>query len=303
LIPANVDLRLLRVFDAVVRHQGFAAAQAELNISQSTISNQITALEKRLGVSLCQRGRAGFMLTERGCVIHAEALRLFAALQDFSSAADAVRSQLVGQLRLGVVDSVVSDPQFRLPEAIAWFDRQASAVSIELVQGSPQDLQSQVIDGRIQMAIGSFPHKAQGLCYLPLYNEVNTLYCAPGHPLFRALDSQINADLLRSFRVAGRSYWRSDHPNRQHFRNTAAVAEGVEQHLMLILSGTYIGYLPDHLALPWVANGKLRQLRRDEFVYSCPFDVVIRAGKGRSALRDAFLEVLKDVYPEAKAPK
>jgi len=303
LLPANVDLRLLRVFDAVVRHQGFAAAQAELNISQSTISNQITALEKRLGVSLCQRGRAGFALTERGRVVHAEALRLFTAIDEFSSAAAAVRGRLVGQLRLGVVDSVVSDPQFRLPQAIARFDLQASAVGIELVQGSPQDLQSQVLDGQMQLAIGSFPHKVQGLRYMALYSEINTLYCAPGHPLFSVPDAQIGTDLLRSFRVAGRSYWRSDHPNRQHFPNTAAVAEGVEQHLMLILSGTYIGYLPDHFAMPWVAGGQLRQLRPDKFIYSCPFDAVTRAGKGRSALRDAFLEVLQAVYPEAEAPE
>lgn len=303
MLPANVDLRLLRVFDAVVRHQGFAPAQAELNISQSTISNQITALEKRLGVSLCQRGRAGFALTERGRVIHGEALRLFAAIDEFSTAASAVRGRLVGQLRLGVVDSVVTDAQFCLPQAIARFDRQASAVTIELVQGSPQDLQSQVLDGAMQLAIGSFPHKVQGLRYMALYSEVNTLYCAPGHPLFTVPDAQIGVDLLRSFRVAGRSYWRSDHPNRQHFPNTAAVAEGVEQHLMLILSGTYIGYLPDHFAAPWVARGQLRQLRPDEFVYACPFDAVTRAGKGRSALRDAFLEVLRQVYSLAHAPE
>ena len=35
---AGTDLRVLRVFDAVVRHGGFAAAQAELNVSQPTIS-------------------------------------------------------------------------------------------------------------------------------------------------------------------------------------------------------------------------------------------------------------------------
>ena len=31
---AGTDLRVLRVFDAVVRHGGVAAAQAELNVSQ-----------------------------------------------------------------------------------------------------------------------------------------------------------------------------------------------------------------------------------------------------------------------------
>lgn len=33
------DFRLLQVFASVVRHGGFAAAEEELNVSQSTISN------------------------------------------------------------------------------------------------------------------------------------------------------------------------------------------------------------------------------------------------------------------------
>ena len=56
----SVDLRLLRVLVAVVEGRGFAAAQTQLNVGASTISNHMSALETRLGVKLCQRGRAGF---------------------------------------------------------------------------------------------------------------------------------------------------------------------------------------------------------------------------------------------------
>ncbi|PKO81130.1 MAG: LysR family transcriptional regulator, partial [Betaproteobacteria bacterium HGW-Betaproteobacteria-13] len=45
----DVDLRLLRVFDVVVRCGGLSAAQAELNVGQSTISMQLAQLEVRLG--------------------------------------------------------------------------------------------------------------------------------------------------------------------------------------------------------------------------------------------------------------
>ena len=54
------DLRLLRVFAKVVEAGGFSAAQIELNVSQSTISTHMTALEQRLGMRLCERGRSGF---------------------------------------------------------------------------------------------------------------------------------------------------------------------------------------------------------------------------------------------------
>ena len=57
---AEKDLRLLKVFTAVVESGGYTAAQAEMNIGASTISNHMTELEQRLGAKLCQRGRVGF---------------------------------------------------------------------------------------------------------------------------------------------------------------------------------------------------------------------------------------------------
>jgi DNA-binding transcriptional LysR family regulator len=70
------DLRLLRVFAKVVEAGGYSAAQIELNVSQSTISTHMTELEHRLGVRLCQRGRSGFSVTEKGRLIYQASLRL-----------------------------------------------------------------------------------------------------------------------------------------------------------------------------------------------------------------------------------
>jgi DNA-binding transcriptional LysR family regulator len=63
---SEVDLRLIRVFVAVADSHGFTAAQSELGMVTSTISNHVAALEQRLGTRLCQRGRGGFMLTPEG---------------------------------------------------------------------------------------------------------------------------------------------------------------------------------------------------------------------------------------------
>ena len=60
------DLTALRVFDAVARNRGFAQAQVETGLSLSSISNHVAALEERLGVRLCDRGRSGFKLTLKG---------------------------------------------------------------------------------------------------------------------------------------------------------------------------------------------------------------------------------------------
>lgn len=299
---AGTDLRLLRVFDAVVRNRGFAAAQADLNISQSTISNHISALENRLGVTLCQRGRAGFSLTEKGRAVHLAAQKLLMSLDEFVTDTEALRGRLAGTLRIGVVDSVASDPNFVLPQAIAGFEKRADAVRFDLVHGSPQSLQTRVMEGEVHVAIGSFPHKVKGLRYRRLYDEVNTLYCARGHMLFGVDDVAISAEMLTGFKAAGRSYWRADHRNNQNFVNTTASAQGVEQQLILILSGAFIGFVPDHAAAPWVAQGMLRQLRPDLFTYSCTFDAVTRRGPGSGTMAESFLEELAKAYGGSMLP-
>src|SRR5581483_6920367 len=59
---SDLDLRLMRVFKAVVECGGMAAAELELNIGTSTVSRHVKDLETRLGLRLCRRGRGGFAL-------------------------------------------------------------------------------------------------------------------------------------------------------------------------------------------------------------------------------------------------
>src|SRR6201994_2356029 len=70
------DIRLLRVFCAVVRCGGFAAAESELQLGLPSISRYIKDLETRLGVRLCRRGRVGFSLTEQGKQAYSSTLQV-----------------------------------------------------------------------------------------------------------------------------------------------------------------------------------------------------------------------------------
>ena len=191
---AGTDLRVLRVFDAVVRHGGFAAAQAELNVSQPTISNHITALEQRLGVSVCQRGRTGFRLTEKGEMVLAATQRLLKALDDFSEEVGSLKGQLAGDLKVGVVDCIATDPNCRLHEVISRFSARPNEVTLCLNQEFPQNLQEKVLKGDLHIGIGSFPHKIKGLDYTPLYEETHGLYCGRGHHLFDVDDCELNME-------------------------------------------------------------------------------------------------------------
>src|ERR1700760_2738904 len=107
LMRANVsdlDLRLLRVFIAVVDAKGLSEAQASLNIGQPTISTHLATLEARVGFRLCERGRSGFHLTPRGEKFVAAARGLLGSVTDFATTVRNMDKTLVGNLRIGLID-------------------------------------------------------------------------------------------------------------------------------------------------------------------------------------------------------
>jgi LysR family transcriptional regulator, transcriptional activator for bauABCD operon len=128
---SNIDLKLLRVFMTVARSGGFSLAQTDLNVSQATISIHIKNLETRLGLTLCQRGRSGFALTEDGQRVYDAANALFNHLEDFQSIVLG-HEKLVGELQIGIIDNAIFHPSFKLSEAIQKFGEIAHHVDISV---------------------------------------------------------------------------------------------------------------------------------------------------------------------------
>jgi len=284
------------VFAAVVEHQGFAAAQVELNVGQSTISNHITALEQRLGIRLCQRGRAGFRLTEKGARVYQAVVDLLRTLDDFSSETAALRRELVGRIRIGLVDAIITDSNCRISETFAAFNQRSHSVLFEIVQGVPQSLQVKVLSGELDVAVGSFPNRLPGLQMFPLHSESQCLYCGRRHRLFSVPEYKIESAAILREQAVGRAYWRSSHTNNKAFVNTKATVHSIEHQIMLILSGNYVGFLPDHAAHDYVAQGELRALKPDQFTYVTDFHLITKGTSKRSRVVETFLKDLQTSY-------
>ena len=188
---SDVDIRLLRVFRAVVACGGLSAAELELNIGRSTISRHISELELRLGVKLCERGPAGFALTPEGERIFDASSQLVAAISSFQTSVDEVHQRLSGHLAIALFDKMVSNPHARLSEAIAQFDQIAPEATIEIHKEPVNVIENGLLSGRFGLAIIPTHRPSSSLDYFPLYPEQMYLYCGEGHPLFGSQDSEV----------------------------------------------------------------------------------------------------------------
>ena len=239
----DVDLKLLRVFTTIVRCGGFSAAQAALNAGQSTISEQMTHLETRLGVKLCQRGRSGFRLTEQGVAIHEATLRLLSAVESFCLDADVLKQHISGKLNLGIIDSTLTDPVSPLPRTTQRFVSRGHDAHLHIYIGAPAELEERVLDGRLHLAIGHFPLRVPGLSYLPLYDEALGLYCGRRHPLFasNAANGRLMEDVRQS-RIVVRGYMQQYDLEQLGIAKADATVENIEAAAILIISGAYIDF-------------------------------------------------------------
>ena len=178
---SDADLRLLRVFAAVAECGGFAAAQALLNVSESTVSTHMHDLETRLGLRLCQRGRGGSPDGGRRGG-HRSARELFAALDRFQTHVASRRQQLSGPLTVGMPDSIISHPELPIAPAVERFYGRDNAVELTLQVLTPRELERGVLAGQLQIAIMPRHQKIAGLRYERLFREVNYFYCGRRHP-------------------------------------------------------------------------------------------------------------------------
>jgi len=275
----DAELRLLRVFASVVQHGGFSAAQSALGMTQATISTHMRHLEERLALRLCSRGRSGFELSEEGRLIYEAALELFGSLEKFQSRVGEAQGELSGNLCFGTVDAMITNRDLDLQGALAAFNAEAPRVHLEIDVAAPQVLHQGLLNGSYQIvlmpSVGSIaPHfRTQ-----PAFSEVQKLYCARGHPLFALPDAEVTDELLEAQSFAGRTYMLNETICGVKF-SWAAATPHMEGTLLLLLSGAYIGFLPDHYADEWVRNGSLRLLLPARMTFKDMFHIAYPRNK------------------------
>ena len=294
---SDVDIRLLRVFRAVVACGGVSAAELELNIGRSTISRHLTDLELRLGVKLCDRGPGGFALTPEGEQILDASSRLLAAINSFQASVDEVHKRLSGQISIALFDKTVSNPRARLADAIAAFDDIAPEVVIELHKEPVNIIESELLSGRFDLAIIPTHRQSSSLDYFPLYAEQMYLYCGRGHALFGRPDAELRQAEVRSFKYAGIGFHSPNMIVSQQLKLTRSADVFDEEALAaLVLSGRYLGFLPDHYAEAFVERGEMWRLRPDIYHYQSDHAAIVRRSPSPSRLVKEFLNCLRHAH-------
>ncbi|MEM7047523.1 MAG: LysR family transcriptional regulator [Pseudomonadota bacterium] len=270
--------KLWKTFCAVVEHDGFQGAQDILALSQPAVSNHIAHLEELLGYRLCQRGRSGFHLTERGNQAYQKCRQMLNTIDDFESELMALRGVLKGTLRIGVVDTVLTHQSLPIQDTIRAFYDQDTDVTLEMTVASPKQLEVDLLNNAIHVAIAPFWNRRTGLSYISIGKERHHLYCADTHPLFHRPSRDILPEQLHQYPRSYRSYEHQTTKDQGRCHARRALVSNMEAQMLLLLSGHFVGTLPSHYAAQWEQQGRLRTLCPQKMVWFSNFYIVSRQG-------------------------
>ncbi len=280
LIPKPVtdyDLRLLRIFRVVVECGGFSAAESELGITRSTISVHMSNLEKRMKLKLCVRGRSGFALTEAGQTVYHAVMDLTESLNDFSYLVSSLGKELSGELVILCADQLDDFRQTKLAEVIRLLHDTSPGLHLVLDGDSIHNIERALL--RDKAHAGLFPcyQQVEGLEYKSIFNEPNYLCCSEQHPFFPENDCNISKKALASMPTihpgididpAGRAQLKK--------LNLTARAYQFDTRKAMVLSGRYLGYLPQSYIEQELLQGSIRILLPETMSYQFELSLVCK---------------------------
>lgn len=293
----DIDLRLLRVFVAVVECRGVTNAQTLLNRDASTISKQLKTLENRVGLRLCDRGRSGFALTPEGSTFFRRTNELLRAINSFQQDAKGLQGRLAGSLRLSLIDNLITDPGCPVVDTLARYgNRPGNEVTLFLDVMAPAQIEQQVLDGNSDLGIGIFPSHLSELHYETLYLETDWLVCASDHPLAGIKTEATAKKALAQAAKVSRTFLQAEDllPMAADSGTISAWVSNVEAAAMLILAGSHIGFLPAHYVRRWIDAGEMVAVLPEQFYRQSPIEATIR--QTRDEKRPAVAALLEDLH-------
>lgn len=288
----DFDLRLLRIFKAVAECGSFSAAEGLLGITRSAISLHMGDLEQRLGMRLCQRGRAGFSLTDEGREILRLSETMMTSVEFFRQQVNQMHEQIRGEFKLGIINNLVTQPMMRITEALQELRTRGPEIRINLSMCTPAEIERGLMDGRLHAGALPMITPLSTLNYYPLYEEKSSLYCSHAHPFFDTAQS-IDSSRLSTADAVAPGYRMTAETIGLHQRlNCNATATDREGIAFLILTGKFVGFLPDHYANGWLEKNMMRAINPDEMFFTTTIAAATRKGHRANAILDLFLGAL-----------
>lgn len=272
----SIELRNLRLFEAVARHQSFSEAAREFNMPRAQASKLIADLEQAIGGKLFKRTTRQVGLTELGKSLLARSTSHVAQLRNALLKASAGLSDMAGVVRFSV--SHAYGRQVILPR-LRSFQKKHPDVRLEVLLGDAiDDLILKTLDFSIRL--GPLPDTNLIARRLPDLEVclVSTLQLLKAHPQLKRIED-VNTLPMIGFRVPGSGAivpWVFHKSGKRSVVDTSAAAttvNSIEAVADLVMAGSGVAPVPLFLVASALKSGQLVALFPEQIFSKIPVHI------------------------------
>ncbi|HEY4985039.1 MAG TPA: LysR family transcriptional regulator [Bradyrhizobium sp.] len=256
----------LKAFVAVGRERSFTRAAAKLGVSQSALSHTIRELEARLGVRLLTRTTRSVSPTEAGeRLLHTLGPR-FEEIDAALLAVSELREKPAGTIRITASEYVVDT---LLWPRLAIFLRQYPDIKIEIATDSGL---TDIVAQRFDAGVRSGEQIAKDMIAVRIGPDLRMAVVGAASYFRKRTEPKKPQDLidhncinLRLPTLGGLYAWEFEKGARELKVRVEGqlVFNGTFQMLNAALAGLGLAYVPEDLAQPHLAKGRLRRVLED----------------------------------------
>ena len=160
-----MDLKQVRYFVAACEEGSISAAAQRLHCTPSGVSQQMSALENRLGTILLERTRRGVVPTPAGKRFYESCLGILRAVSGAKIDLEDFDAAITGSISAGFAPGLV---RCILPQALARFTREFPKVDISIGSGTADDLIDGTSSGALDFYVGQLAQSQLGLTDRPM---------------------------------------------------------------------------------------------------------------------------------------
>ena len=183
-----MTLNELKFIVALAKARNFRKAAEVCFVSQPALSLAVKKLEDELGVLLFERNRNDVTMTAVGELVIEQATRAIEEANRVKEIAKQGNDQLSGILKLGVIYSV---GPYLLPEIIPILRKTAPEMPLIVEENLTSNLETQLRNGVIDVAIIALPFELPGVITMLLYEEEFVAVVPNSHEWATRLDVNV----------------------------------------------------------------------------------------------------------------
>ncbi len=189
-----MEIRQLQYALQIAKEMNFSRAAEKLHIAQPSLSQQLSKLEKEIGVLLFQRNTNSVELTHAGSVFMEQAQTIVDHIEQLKREMGDISQMRKGKL---IVGSLPITGSHILPLVLPVFQSRYPEIEIVLVEETSANLEALTSSGQTDICLLSLPIDHSALIYRTLIEEEICLAVPPRHHL-TSLNHQSNSPIHMS---------------------------------------------------------------------------------------------------------